>query len=94
MWQQSLQISSASQFDLFQRKKKLNGLSNDNKTLVQLWWTNETWVIPNKKDVTWKRIGLKQQKEHVTHFLLENQFSAKTLFCYCFVMPKSYINYG
>jgi hypothetical protein len=42
MRQQSLQIYGASQFDLFQKEKRLHGLSNDSKTLVQLWWTNET----------------------------------------------------
>jgi hypothetical protein len=92
MWQRSLQISSTSQFDLFRRKERLDGLANDNKTLVQLWWTNETWVNPNKKDVIRNCTSPKQHKEHGTHFLLESQISAKALLCSCFVIPNSYIN--
>jgi hypothetical protein len=59
MRQQSLQIYGASQSNLSQKKKRLHGLSNDSKTLVQLWWTNETQVSPNKKDVIQKCTGPK-----------------------------------
>ena len=33
------------------------------------WWTSETIVSPNRKDIVRHRIGLKQYAEHPTHYL-------------------------
>jgi hypothetical protein len=38
-------------------KKWLDGLEEETKNKVQLWWTLETRVNPNKKDVACKCIG-------------------------------------
>jgi hypothetical protein len=37
------------------------------------WWSSETRVSPNKKDVTCKSIGPKQHETYATHFLFESQ---------------------
>jgi hypothetical protein len=38
-------------------KRWLDGLEEETKNKVHLWWTLETWVNPNKKDVARKCIG-------------------------------------
>ena len=68
---QTLDSAGASIFTLAKRRKR-EGLSNNTKVLVNLWWTSETRVSPNKKDVTRKRLGPKIYEHHPTHFLLES----------------------
>jgi hypothetical protein len=36
---------------------------------VMEWWTMETTISPNRKNVYKKRIGVKKTMEHPTHFL-------------------------
>jgi hypothetical protein len=38
-------------------KKWLDELEEEIKSKVCMWWTLETWVNPNKKDVALKHIG-------------------------------------
>jgi hypothetical protein len=40
------------------KKKWLDGLEEETKSKVHLWWTSKTRVNPNKKDVAFKHIGL------------------------------------
>lgn len=68
---QILESTGSSVFTLAERRKR-EGLSNNTKALVNLWWTSETRVSPNKKDVTRKRLGPKTYEVHPTHFLLES----------------------
>jgi hypothetical protein len=47
----------------------------EDKASIVTWWLMETWVSPNKKDVTCKWVGPKLYEEHATHFLLESQIN-------------------
>jgi hypothetical protein len=66
----SLQTLGVLQWALSCRKKKLDGLSEKTKNIICLWWTNETQVNLNKKDVAHKCISPKQYEKHAIHFLL------------------------
>ncbi len=46
-------------------------LSKDVVDLMVEFWTNETRVNPNKKDVVRHHINKKRWEEHVIHFLKE-----------------------
>jgi hypothetical protein len=41
------------------------------KVVVLKWWALETWVNPNKADVTRKKLEVGMFKEKPTHFLME-----------------------
>lgn len=69
---QALQENGASIFTLAERRKR-DGLPNSIKDLVVAWWTTETRVSPNKKDVTRKRLAPKVYEKHPTHLLLESE---------------------
>jgi len=69
----SIQIFGVFPWAFFQRKKWLDGLEKETKNKVRLWWTFETRVGPNKKDVAHKHIRPKQYEECAIHFLLESQ---------------------
>lgn len=69
---QALESNGSSIFTLAERRRR-EGMSHNTKALVNLWWTSETRVSPNKKDVTRKRLGPKMYEQHPTHFLLESQ---------------------
>jgi hypothetical protein len=36
---------------------------------IVAFWTSRTTILPNAKDVTQKRIGVKKYEEHATHYL-------------------------
>ncbi len=72
---QLIQDPSLSPFVLFERRKRQDGLTTTTKRLVILWWTIETWISLNKKNVTHKHLNPNQYKVHATHFLLESQVS-------------------
>jgi hypothetical protein len=49
-----------------------------NKVAIQLivsFWTLETTISPNAKDVTWKRIGVKEYDVCATHYLQVSQLN-------------------
>jgi hypothetical protein len=46
-----------------------DSLPNHVKAMVAQWWTNETTVSPNMKDVVTFHEGLRQWLSHPTHFL-------------------------
>jgi hypothetical protein len=46
-----------------------DSLSDHVKAVVAQWWTNETTVSPNMKDVVTFHEGLRQWLSHPTHFL-------------------------
>ncbi len=50
----ALQAFGASQFTLSHMKKRLDGVSMGDKASIVTWWSTETQVNPNKKDVTCK----------------------------------------
>jgi hypothetical protein len=55
--------------------------------VVTLWWTIETQISPDKKDVIQKCIRAHQHEVHATNYLLETQvgftlgFKASSTFC-------------
>jgi hypothetical protein len=50
----AFQAFGASQFTLSHMKKRLDGVSMGDKASIVTWWSTETQVNPNKKDVTCK----------------------------------------
>jgi hypothetical protein len=63
------------------RRKWTNGLLDVTKKVVINWWTYETRVNPNKKDVTHKRIAIGVFEKRPTHYLMESQVH---IFCSIF----------
>ena len=55
------------------RRKRQGGISDDVKEAVRAWWTNETRVSPNRKDIRRKRVGCNVYDRHPAHLLLETQ---------------------
>ena len=74
----SLQSSGFSIFKLPERRRR-DVIPSETKELVFTWWSSETRVSPNKKDVTRKRLGPKVYNHHATHLLLESQVRILTL---------------
>lgn len=59
----------------FKRAKRADALSARIVELVTTWWTLETTVSPNRKDVTFKRIGVNEKIEHPKHYLQVSEVS-------------------
>jgi hypothetical protein len=55
-----------------------DAISEETKALVISWWTKETQISPNRKDIRRRLRGLKDYKEHATHYLQTSQV------CHCF----------
>ncbi len=52
---------------------KGNIISNELRDLVYAFWTSETRVSPNKKDICRKRVGRKSVVKHPVHLLDDSQ---------------------
>jgi len=63
-------IDPTNQFAFLERRKRV-GLTEYVKEKVHLWWTQQTRVSPNKKDVTQKWIGRNDYSVHATHYLID-----------------------
>ena len=57
------------------RTRRVNALAPDVTQLVADYWTGNTCISPNRKDVIRKRIGAKEWIDHPTHHLQESQVS-------------------
>jgi hypothetical protein len=57
----------------YDRDKRKDSLSSNTKDLVVQFWTKNTCVNLNMKDVVRRRIALKSWESHATHLLLETQ---------------------
>jgi len=57
--------------------KRVDALAPHITQLVENYWTANTRISPNKKDVVRKQIGAKQWIDHPTHHLQESQISCK-----------------
>lgn len=65
-------------------RQNREGLPADVKATVVAWWSNQTKVSPNKKDVVRHRIGRKEWlPAHPTHYLCESQVSSMTCSVSC-----------
>lgn len=62
----------AKPFALAKRKKR-PGLPAKTKDLVTKWWTEETRVSPNRKEIVQKWTSPNTYDKHCTHYLLESQ---------------------
>jgi hypothetical protein len=50
-----------------------SSLSETNVQQIVDFWNLGTTILPNAKDVTYKRIGVKQYEEHATRYLQISQ---------------------
>lgn len=66
---ESLDHSGDAFWRTYKRAKRADALSTALVELVTTWWTLETTVSPNRKDVTYKRVGVRVKIEHPKHYL-------------------------
>lgn len=57
------------------RRERSDTISEATKSLVISWWTKETTISPNRKDIRRRLRGVKDYEEHVTHYLQCSQVS-------------------
>jgi hypothetical protein len=50
-------------------QKHRNGLCETKVQQIMDFWTSRTTISPNAKNITRKRVGMKQYEEHATHYL-------------------------
>ena len=55
------------------RRKREGGIPDAVKSVVTIWWTEETRVSPNRKDIRRKRLGRNVYDTHPAHLLMETQ---------------------
>jgi hypothetical protein len=84
----SLDESRTSVWDAPQRRQQSDVLSKGTIDAVREWWSSETCVSPNKKDVVRKHVmSSKTVEEHAIHYLLESQvkllFTSLSLYFTC-----------
>lgn len=60
-------------FSLTVRRKRTDGLKEEERIVIITWWVCESRVSPNKKDVTRKRLAPGVFDEKPTHYLQETQ---------------------
>lgn len=60
-------------FDVPSRRKREGGIPDAVKLVVTTWWTEESRVSPNRKDIRRKRLGRNVYDTHAAHLLLETQ---------------------
>lgn len=64
---------TSSRFKVPARKKRDGGIPEDVREVVICFWTEETRVCPNRKQVRKKRLGRLLYDTHAGHLLLESQ---------------------
>ena len=64
---------SSTRFTVPSRKKREGGICFEVKALVLEWWTVETRVSPQRRDVRRKRLGRNSYDTHAAHLLMESQ---------------------
>ena len=70
----ALEESDSSVWTAPRRRQRFDVLSEVTVNVVRIWWTTETRVFPNKKDVVRKRVPSSRiVEEHATYYLLESQ---------------------
>ncbi len=55
------------------KKNKIDECTNVVKKVVICWWASDTWISPNKYNVTRKHLEARVYNEKPTHFLMETQ---------------------
>ncbi len=81
-WGHFLQTLGAFRWAISCRKKRFDGLLEETKVSIPLWWKNETRMSPNKNIVVPKHFSTKHYEEHATHFLVgkSSKFISKTFY--------------
>ena len=70
---QTTTLDSDDRFAVPGRKKREGGIPHEVKLSVTTWWTEETRVSPNRKDIWRKHLGRNLYDTHLAHLLLETQ---------------------
>jgi len=60
-------------------EKREGGISEAVKVVVTAWWTEESRVSPNRKDIRRKRLGRNVYDTHPAHLLMETQVHSRML---------------
>ena len=55
------------------RRKQQGSIPEDVKAAMNAWWTDETCISPNMKDIRQKRVGGSLYDTHLAHLLLKTQ---------------------
>ena len=79
---QSLDSSSDAFWILYKRARWSNALPESVHNLVVQFWTTETIVSPNKKDITQLHVGIKKFVEHAKHYLQISQVFFSLTLCF------------
>jgi hypothetical protein len=58
---------------IHKRKKQFDALPQSMKDIVIQFWTTQTIIFPNPKDVVKRWISIKVDEEHVPHYLQVSQ---------------------
>jgi hypothetical protein len=78
----SIGTDASLRFSIPRKKDRAGSIPSEVQSIVILWWTQETRVSPNRKDIRRKRLGRRSYDEHPTHLLLETQVpSSEPLLC-------------
>jgi len=65
----SLDIDGDAFWVNMKNQKHGNGLCEIKIQQIVEFWTSGTTISPNAKDITRKKVGMKQYEEHATHYL-------------------------
>jgi hypothetical protein len=68
-WRQALDSSGDAFWVSYKRARRSNALTETVRDLVVQFWTTETTVSPNEKDITRLHVGVKKFVEHTKHYL-------------------------
>lgn len=69
----SATTETSTRFGVPSQKKREGGLCSEVKVLVMQWWTEETCVSPQQRDVRRKHLGQNSYDTHTAYLLMESQ---------------------
>lgn len=55
------------------RAVRVDSMPSELKALVVQWWTSDTSISPNRKDISRRRVGVNEFEEHPKHYLQISQ---------------------
>jgi len=68
-WQDVFSAIGHFLFSLTIRRKQTNGVREEERIVIVSWWVDENRVLPNMKDVTYKRLSPKVFDKKPTYYL-------------------------
>jgi len=72
----SASTTAGARFVVPHRKKREGGITDAVKVVVTTWWTEESRVSPNRKDIRRLRLGRNVYDTHPAHLLMETQVAS------------------